>query len=98
MFNVARGDAMKKAILSLLTAGAVGVAGLTAAPQQAHAVVWWVVPAIVGGAVLGVGVGAVAANQQYAYEPRGNIYVEPSGCHIERQRVNGYWRRVQVCD
>lgn len=89
---------MKKAILPLLTAGAVGVAGLTAAPQPAHAVAWWVAPAIVGGAVLGVGVGAVAANQQYAYEPRGNIYVEPSGCHIERQRINGHWRRVQVCD
>ena len=92
---------MKKAILSLLTAGAVGVAGLTAAPQPAHAVVWWVIPAIVGGAVLGVGVGAAAdnaAHSQYAYEPRGNIYVEPYGCHFEQQRINGVWRRVQVCD
>ncbi|MGH6684627.1 MAG: hypothetical protein ACRECA_12045 [Pseudolabrys sp.] len=93
---------MKKTILSLLTAGAVGIAGLTAAPQPAHAVVWWVIPAIVGGAVLGVGAGAGAAidnasHQQYAYEPHGNVYVEPSGCRIEQQRINGELRRVRVC-
>jgi hypothetical protein len=91
---------MRKAILSVRTAGAVGLAGLTAAPQQAHALVWWVVPAIVGGAVLGVGVGAAAdnaAHQQYAYEPLGNIDVETSGCHFERQLIDGQWRRVRVC-
>jgi hypothetical protein len=91
---------MKKAILSLLTAGAVGVAGLTAAPQPAHAVVWWVVPAIIGAGVVGIGAGAAvdnSAHEQYAYEPRGNVYVEPYGCHFERQRIDGVWRRVRVC-
>ncbi len=92
---------MKETILSLLTASAVVVAGLTAASQPAHAIVWWVVPAIVGGAVLGVGAGATLDNaahqQQYAYEPQGNIYVEPTGCHIERQRIDGVWQHVRVC-
>ncbi len=90
---------MKKAILSVLTAGAVGLAGLTAAPQPAHAVVWWVIPAIVGAGVVGIGAGAAvdnAAHEQYAYEPRGNIYIEPT-CHIERQRIEGQWQRVRVC-
>ncbi len=96
---------MKKTMMTLLTAGAVGVAGLTAAPQPAHAF-WWVVPAIVGGAVLGVGVGAAADNaarqpyayEPYAYEPRGNVYVAPTACHYERQRIGHAWHRVQVCD
>jgi hypothetical protein len=91
---------MKKTILSLLTAGAVGIAGLAAAPQPAHAFVWWVIPAIVGGAALGVGAGAAIDNsehQRYAYEPRGNVYVEPSGCRIEQQRINGELRRVRIC-
>ena len=92
---------MKKTILSLLTASAVGVAGLSAAPQPAHAVVWWVIPAIIGAGVVGVGAGAAvdnASHPQYAYEPRGNVYVEPSGaCHIERQNIDGIWRRVRVC-
>lgn len=94
---------MKKTILSLVTAGAVGVAGMTATPQPANAVVWWVVPAIVGGAVLGVGVGAAAANSShasYAYEPERNIYIEPTGgCHFVRQRMDdGRLHRVRVCD
>jgi hypothetical protein len=91
---------MKKTILSVLTAGAVGLAGLTAAPQPAHAVVWWVIPAIIGAGVVGVGAGAAIdndAHRAYAYEPRGEIYVAPSGCHIERQRIGHHWRRVEVC-
>lgn len=90
---------MKKTILSLLTAGAVGLAGVTVAPQPAHAF-WWVVPAIVGAGIVGVGAGAAidnSAHQQYAYEPRGEVYVAPSGCHTERQRINGEWHRVRVC-
>jgi hypothetical protein len=91
---------MKKTILSLVTAAAVGVAGLTAAPQQAHAVVWWVIPAIIGAGIVGAGAGAAAndaAHQPYAYEPQGNVYVRPV-CHVERRVVNGYWQRVRVCD
>jgi hypothetical protein len=93
---------MKKTILTLATAAAVGVAGLTVAPQPANAVVWWVVPAIIGGTVLGVGVGAAAANanQPYPYASERNIYVEPTaGCHVERQRMSdGRLRRIRVCD
>jgi phage-related minor tail protein len=94
---------MRKVVLSVLSAAAIGAAGLTAAPQQAQAAPWWVVPAIVGGAVVGVGVGAAAANSNayanaYAYEPRGSIYVEPTGCRLVTQRIGGRLHRVQVCD
>ncbi len=90
---------MKKTILSLATAVAVGLAGLTAAPQPAHAF-WWVIPAIVGAGVVGVGAGAAidnSAHRTYAYEPRGEVYVAPSGCHFESQHIGGHWRRVEVC-
>ena len=100
---------MTKTLLSLTTAAAVGVGGLVATPQPAKAVVWWVAPAIIGGAILGAGVGAAAANSApaYAYEPgpgyayQTNVYVRPYpgyGCHIVRERVNGFWRRVRVCN
>ena len=84
---------MKKTFLSLLAAAVVGTAGLTAEPQPAHAVAWWVAPAIIGGVVVGVGVGAVAsggANQSYAYEP--------SGCRVVTERINGQRRRVEICN
>jgi hypothetical protein len=93
---------MRKALLSIGAAAALATA-VAAAPQPAHAVAWWVIPAIVGGAVVGVGVGAAAANSQYAMYndryagPRGNVYVEPS-CHIVRERLaNGRIHRVRVC-
>lgn len=92
---------MKKTILSLVTAATVGIAGIAATSQPANAYAWWVIPAIVGGAVVGVGVGATAANanQPYPYYER-NVYVQPtSGCHIERQRMDdGRLHRVRVCD
>ena len=47
---------MKKTIVSLVAATALGLA-VTAAPQPANAVVWWVVPAIactIGLALLGL--------------------------------------------
>ena len=91
---------MRKTILTLVTATAVGVAGMAATSQPANAVVWWVVPAIMGGAVLGVGVGAAAANanQPYPYADR-DVYVQPTaGCHIERERIDGRVRRVRVCN
>jgi hypothetical protein len=92
---------MTRTVLSLVTAAAVGVGTLTAAPQPANAVVWWVVPAIIGGVVVGAGVGAAAANaspRAYAYDR--DIYVQPTAaCHVERQRLSdGRIRRVRVCD
>jgi hypothetical protein len=100
--NEMRSDLMKKTILSLATAAAVGVAGIAATSQPANAYAWWVIPAIVGGAVAGVGVGAAAANasQPYPYAYERNVYVQPTaGCHIERQQLSdGRLRRVRVCD
>jgi hypothetical protein len=95
------GSEMTRTVLSLVTAAAVGVGALTATPQPANAVAWWVIPAIVGGAVVGVGVGAAAADsgpRAYGYER--DVYVQPTAaCHIERQRLSdGRLRRVRVCD
>jgi hypothetical protein len=91
---------MKKTILSLTAAAALAIAGTAAAPQPAHAVVWWVVPAIIGGAIVGTGVGAAVANQHsaaLAYEPQ--VYVQPTaGCHWARvQTASGAWVRERVC-
>lgn len=92
---------MKKTILSLAMAAAVGVAGMAATSQPANAYAWWVIPAIVGGTVVGVGVGAAAANadQPYPYEYQRNVSVQPTAsCHIERQRMDdGRLHRVRVC-
>jgi hypothetical protein len=105
---------MRRAILSLIAAVAVGAAALVTAPQPANAVAWWVVPAIVGAGVVGVGAGAIAQEQAHyayeplAYEPRGTVYVQPTAgavytepvasCRIVRERINGRWQRVQLCD
>jgi hypothetical protein len=94
---------MTRTILSLAAAAAIGTAGLTAAPQKAEAMAWWVVPAIVGGVVVAGTVGAAAANananaiygyqQPYGYGPApagGAIYVRPTGgadCTIMRERM-----------
>jgi len=51
---------MRKTMVTLTTAAAIGLAGLTAAPQQAQAQ-WWVAPAIVGAGILGLGIGAAVA-------------------------------------
>lgn len=86
---------------------AIALAGATVtAPTQANAYPVWVIPAIIGAAVGGVAVGAVASNPPaYAYEPgtigpRGTIYVEPTAeCRVVRERMpSGRWHRVRVCD
>ena len=90
---------MKKTILSLTAAAAVGLAGIAATPQQAHAVVWWVAPAIVAGAVGGVAVGATAANANQYYRGPGDVYVQPtSECRLARVQGNdGRWHRTRIC-
>lgn len=68
---------MRKTIVTLATAAAVGLAGLTAAPQQAQAQ-WWVAPVIVGAGVLGLGIGAAVAggcNYGCGYGYYGYAYV-----------------------
>jgi hypothetical protein len=90
---------MKKSIVSLVAAAALGLA-VTAAPKPAHALVWWVVPAIVAGTVGGVAVGAVATNNAYAadYGPRGAVYVQPTAsCHWVHVERNGRMFRERIC-
>jgi hypothetical protein len=92
---------VKKTILSLAAAGALALAGTAAAPQPANAVVWWVAPAIIGGAIVGTAAGASIAHQNdaLAYEPQGAVYVQPTaGCHWARvQTASGAWVRERVC-
>lgn len=86
---------------------AIALAGATVtAPTQANAYPAWVIPVIIGAAVGGVAIGAVASNPPaYAYEPgtvgpRGAIYVEPTAeCRIVREQTpTGRWQRVRICD
>jgi len=91
---------MRKTILTLASAAALATAGIAAAPQPAHAVAWWVAPAIVAGAIGGVAVGATAANAN-AYGPRGDVYVQPTAsCRVIREQdpATGRWHRMRVCN
>jgi hypothetical protein len=91
-------------MVKTLTTGiaAVALAAATiSAPTKADANPVWLVPAIIaaaGGLVVG---GAIASNRAYAYEPAGNVYVEPrtpARCHMVRERTAAGMRRVEVCD
>jgi len=89
---------MRKSLIALSAAAALATAALAApSPAQAHA--WWVVPAIVGGVIVG-GAAVASASQPYAYGGptyyRGDVSVRPS-CSIVRERVPGGWRRYEVC-
>ena len=102
----------RKALIAGTTA--IAFAGATVSvPTQANAYPVWVVPAIIGAAVGGVAIGAVASNPPayayepgpYAYEPdavgpRGTVYVQPTAdCRIVREQTpSGRWQRVRVCD
>lgn len=58
---------MRKTIIALATTAAVGLAGLTAAPREAHAQ-WWIAPAVISAGILGLGIGAaVAGGCNYGY-------------------------------
>ena len=100
---------MTKKILSIASALVLATAGMLAVPRAANAVVWWVAPAIVGSAIVGVGTGAIIAdassrrayasdNPEGTVRAQGTIYVEPSTCRDMRERYNGRWHRVRVCD
>jgi hypothetical protein len=87
---------MKRTLVAMTAATALAI-GTFAVPQQAEAHAWWWIPAaIVGGVAVGAAVGS-----PYAYAaPRGE-YVYGAAyardCRIMRERVNGGWRRVEVC-
>jgi hypothetical protein len=97
---------MRKTLVALAAAGTLAGATLYQ-PTPAHAV-WWVAPAIIGGVVGGVALGAAAAsaNQRYmdprlpaaSYPRTGSVYVQPTAqCHISREVIDGRWRRVEIC-
>jgi len=92
---------IRKTILSVTAAAALALAGTAAAPQPAHALVWWVAPAIIAGAIGGTAVGATVAHQNdaLAYQPQGAVYVQPTaGCHWARvQTESGASIRQRVC-
>lgn len=102
---------MKRTIVTLVAAAAVGAAGLTAMPRTADAQ-WWIAPAIIAGVVGGVAVGSAIQANAYPYETiaanpsgPGTIYVRPTAraqvqnCEIVReQMMDGTIRRVQICD
>jgi len=92
---------MVKTLMTGIAAVALAAATISA-PTKAEANPVWLVPAIIAAGVGGVVVGgAVASSRAYAYEPAGNVYVEPRAaaqCHIIRERTVNGWRRVEVCD
>jgi hypothetical protein len=96
---------MRKTAVALVAATALGLA-VTAAPQPANAVVWWVAPAIAAGVVGGVALGAATTNAAYAqadygpyYGASGAVYVQPTvGCHWARvQTASGALVRERIC-
>ena len=90
---------MRKSLIALSAAAVIG-AGTIAAPTSAQAHAWWVVPAIVGGVLIGgTALAAASSPYGYGYGPgyrTGYVGVQPS-CRIVRERVPGGWRRVQIC-
>ncbi|MCZ7658235.1 MAG: hypothetical protein M5U07_10450 [Xanthobacteraceae bacterium] len=96
---------MKKTLIALSAAAALG-AGTMTVPTSANAYPAWVIPAIIAAGVGGVVVGGAVINQQaYAaspyYAPRGTVYVQPTApaasCYVARERTARGWRRVRVC-
>jgi hypothetical protein len=98
---------MKRTLIALTAAAAVG-AGTVGVPTSANAYPAWVIPAIVAAGVGGVIVGGATiassrAQAQAYYEPRGTVYVRPSGeprsCSWARERLaDGSLRRIRVCN
>ncbi len=95
---------MRKILISSASALAL-LAGTVAVPSSANAYPVWVIPVIIGAAVGGVGLGAVAtanAQQNGQPVPAAQPGLEPRArvgfCHMARARVDGVWRRVEVCD
>ena len=90
---------MVKPLTTFLAAGAL-VAATVSAPQPAHAIAEWVIPAIISAGVGGAVVGATAQHNATA----GTVYVQPraqasASCQIVRERMpNGTFRRVEVCN
>jgi hypothetical protein len=98
-------NTLTKTALSVSCAALLGATTLVATPKPANALAEWVIPVIIGTAIVGVGTGAAvneSTHRTYAYEPayegpRGTVYVQPTGCHWERTVYQGRLHNVQVC-
>lgn len=87
----------KRTIFAVAAAAVLGTAAISATPQQAQAA-WWVAPAIAGGVIVGVGVGAAAAHSPYAYEPAYDTYAyEPDSYAYGYTRGSVYVRPYAAC-
>lgn len=84
---------MRKALVTLTAAGSLALAG-AAVPSKAEAHAW-VVPVIVGAAIGGILVGAIATRAQASPF---RAYYGDSNCFTQRERVRGKTRLVQYCN
>lgn len=73
---------MKRTLTTLAAATALGAATLAAPSPASAQFAEWIIPAIIGAGILGVGVGAAANNPPppaYAEPaPAGTVYVQPT--------------------
>jgi hypothetical protein len=89
---------MRKTLVTLAATGALALGGLSAAPQPANAVAWWVAPAIVGGVIAGGAVGAAAANNYYAGPNAPGHYAYAPGYYVPPQPYDGYSARAEYME
>ncbi|WP_342361188.1 hypothetical protein [Terrarubrum flagellatum] len=99
---------MRKTLVTLASCAAMAL-GVAATPNTASAhpavLVPWLVAAGVGGLALGAAAAnarpvAVTENRAYYDEPAPVVGAPAVGmrdCYPARARVNGAWRRVQIC-
>ncbi|MDJ1157765.1 hypothetical protein QNA08_05915 [Chelatococcus sp. SYSU_G07232] len=102
---------MRKALVTLTSVAAIAAAAASVS-TGASAYPAWVIPAIVGAGIGGVGLGAAAQAATYprTYVVPGEpvavypaptyvrpVTVEPS-CYFVRERIRGVMRRVEICE
>jgi len=77
---------MRKSLIALSAAAALGAASIAApSPAQAHA--WWIVPAIVGGVLIGgTAIAAATTPPAYSYS-YGPDYYYPGSVSVQTSRV-----------
>lgn len=103
---------IKRNLLGLSAAALIaGTTMLAPTPASAHPL--WLVPALIGAGVLGAGTGAAVASNSHTTvvettpapvetAPAPTVVApsvtETQTCHLARERIDGVWRRVQICD
>ena len=88
---------MKRALTVLAAVGTLTAATM-AIPTDANALPVWVVPAIIGSAVAGVAVGAIAspAHARVVYAAPPPNAASAANCHIAYPAAYGF-KRMMVC-